>query len=301
MSIGIYSIVNTRNSKMYFGQSVHLEKRIQSHRCALFSKAHRNHHLQSAWNEQEGNGFVFAIVETCSIADLDSKERYYIGQYNADNPAFGYNFTNGGESKHKHSLESRKKMSETHLGKSSGRKGKKATPEQIEKNRITHLGKHQSEETKRKLSEMFKGRLGISHPVSEETRKKISESAKGRKHTEESRKRMCIAQQARNYVPTYETIQKIRQALIGKKQSAGQVKNRSISLTGKKRKNSTSKYIGVCWKERDKRWLSRIRHNFKDVVIGWYKSEIEAAKAYNKKATEIYGNEAKLNRIPENE
>ena len=42
----------------------------------------------------------------------------------------------------------------------------------------------------------------------------------------------------------------------------------------------TSKYIGVCWIERRKRWCSTIRINGKNKQIGYFKEEDEAHKAY---------------------
>lgn len=53
-------------------------------------------------------------------------------------------------------------------------KGKKRTPEQIEKIRQTHLGSKRCEETKQKMKEAWKKRRLI--PVSEETRQKISDA-----------------------------------------------------------------------------------------------------------------------------
>jgi hypothetical protein len=42
----------------------------------------------------------------------------------------------------------------------------------------------------------------------------------------------------------------------------------------------TSKYIGVCWIERRKRWCSTIRINGKNKQIGYFKEEEEAHNAY---------------------
>lgn len=67
--------------------------------------------------------------------------------------------------------------------------------------------------------------------------------------------------------------------------------------------NSSSKYKGVFW-EKGKiykgkqylgKWQAQIKHNYKAIYIGRYDSEIEAAKAYDKKARELYGEFAELN------
>jgi len=50
------------------------------------------------------------------------------------------------------------------------------------------------------------------------------------------------------------------------------------------RKNGSSKFKGVCWNKRDKVWDVRIRYNGRNLYIGSFKSELEAAKAYDSAA-----------------
>jgi len=57
----------------------------------------------------------------------------------------------------------------------------------------------------------------------------------------------------------------------------------------------SSKYKGVDWCKN--RWRSRIKNNYQEIVIGYFTSEREAAKAYNTKAKELFGEYAKLNII----
>jgi hypothetical protein len=71
--------------------------------------------------------------------------------------------------------------------------------------------------------------------------------------------------------------------------------NRNIT----KRKNCTSKYKGVHYSKRDDLYTAYINCNKKRTYIGWFKNEIEAAKAYNKSALELFGEFAKLNIIEE--
>ena len=63
------------------------------------------------------------------------------------------------------------------------------------------------------------------------------------------------------------------------------------------RKGGTSKYKGVCWNRG--RWQTGIQENGKQVNISRHKSEEDAARAYNKRATELFGDFACLNRIGE--
>lgn len=64
--------------------------------------------------------------------------------------------------------------------------------------------------------------------------------------------------------------------------------------------NASSKYFGVYRvKDRDK-WGTYIHHNNKKYSCGYFYDEREAAEAYNKKATELYGDFANLNHFEEN-
>jgi len=58
-------------------------------------------------------------------------------------------------------------------------------------------------------------------------------------------------------------------------------------------KNSTSKYLGVCWHKN--RWYASIMFNRKHIGLGRHKDENDAAIAYNKKAAELFGEFANLN------
>jgi hypothetical protein len=65
----------------------------------------------------------------------------------------------------------------------------------------------------------------------------------------------------------------------------------------RKTNNSTSKYYGVYWNSNRNNWLACISQNYKQYNLGLYKKEIDAAKAYNVKAIELYGELANLNDI----
>lgn len=63
------------------------------------------------------------------------------------------------------------------------------------------------------------------------------------------------------------------------------------------RPNSSSKYLGVLYYKPRQNWLARIRKDHKTTFIGYFKNEVEAAIAYNRKAIELHGEFAKLNVI----
>lgn len=56
-----------------------------------------------------------------------------------------------------------------------------------------------------------------------------------------------------------------------------------------------SQYKGVDWVKQHKRWRARVRVDREEIYLGHFKSEQEAARAYDKKALEIFGEYANIN------
>ena len=122
------------------------------------------------WNE-----FIHEILATnLTKEEAEQMEINLIAEYKSNNPDFGYNISNGGESKGKHSEKSKKKMSIS-VKKSfeDGRRQKILSKIQKEKlkNKENHpmWGKHHSEETKEKIR---MANMGKVH--SKEFKEKIS-------------------------------------------------------------------------------------------------------------------------------
>jgi hypothetical protein len=61
--------------------------------------------------------------------------------------------------------------------------------------------------------------------------------------------------------------------------------------------NSSSIYKGVHWETKRQKWRTQIYFKYHRYYLGYYKSEIEAAVAYNEKAKELFGEYARLNVI----
>lgn len=58
-----------------------------------------------------------------------------------------------------------------------------------------------------------------------------------------------------------------------------------------------SKFIGVFWNKKKRYWYAQIKCNYKRIYIGSAKTENEAANLYNKKAAELFGEFATINKI----
>lgn len=69
------------------------------------------------------------------------------------------------------------------------------------------------------------------------------------------------------------------------------------SFNQKKRKNVTSKYKGVSYSKERNKWVCMITCKYKDYPLGRFKTEQEAAKKYNEKAKELFGEFAYLNEV----
>lgn len=93
----IYKITNQVNGKIYIGLTTEsLQKRWRSHKI---SSRNKNTHLYIAMRKYGVENFTIEVIdETDSFEELGRLERYYINQYNSQDPNFGYNVTAGGES-----------------------------------------------------------------------------------------------------------------------------------------------------------------------------------------------------------
>jgi len=66
-------------------------------------------------------------------------------------------------------------------------------------------------------------------------------------------------------------------------------------------KNNKSGLKGVSWHKIMNKWRAVIQYNGRQLVIGYFLTKEEAATAYDKKATELFGEFAKLNNVVQEE
>jgi predicted GIY-YIG superfamily endonuclease len=178
----IYRAVFKRDGRTYIGQTKDFEKRIETH---LQYREHRHSYFTRQIRKYGVNAFAWDILRNCnSKEEANIWERHYIQKFNSFNKSTGFNLTIGGGGGDTFSGLSKEQKRKWRMEKSRAMKG--------ENNPF--YGRHHSEETKRKLSAILKGRKCL--PFSEEHRRKLSQSSKGNKgalgykHSEESRKFM---------------------------------------------------------------------------------------------------------------
>jgi len=116
---GIYFIKNTKNNKIYVGQSINIFKEwFSAHRPALRYNRHHNPHLQRAWNKYGEGCFEHGLVEECPKNKLDIFEKQYIRELNAHQSLGGYNIAWGGSGVMKNRKHTEITISKMKLSKS---------------------------------------------------------------------------------------------------------------------------------------------------------------------------------------
>lgn len=283
--ICIYCMENKITKKKYIGQTRDYDRRVKHH--LKYYENENNVYLSRSIDKYGIDAFEIYILEKCSIEELNEKEKYYINLYKTTQRDFGYNILEGGNTP------------PSFLGKTHSEETKQKISEKSKGNQHW-LGKSHSEETKQKMSEAQKGKF-----VSESTRKKISQKSMGntkwlgKHHSEESKIKISIAHLGKKQSP--ELVQKRVSKIIGLKRTEEQNESSSRRMQGRRQAVSkTSQYIGVSFRKRDNVWVAQISFRNKKLWIGQYKTEIEAAIHYDKKALELYGNDAKINFPKEN-
>lgn len=71
--------------------------------------------------------------------------------------------------------------------------------------------------------------------------------------------------------------------------------HRCNTANQRKSKNKSSIFKGVTWHKATKKWASQIKKDYHLFHLGLFNNEVEAAKAYDEKAKELFGDFAKTN------
>lgn len=128
----IYKITNMINQKIYIGQTVDFDRRVNEYKSRnpniLMSS---NYAIMQAINHYGVDNFKFEILHTCrSRNELNEKEYYYINLYKSYDPRFGYNSKHNTTDGEKCNNVTREKMSNSHIGlkEKSSTKLKKSKP-----------------------------------------------------------------------------------------------------------------------------------------------------------------------------
>ena len=91
---GIYYIQNTKNGKLYIGQSKRLRERRNRHFYKLRHNKHENPYLQNSFNKYGEEHFSYGVIQYCNESDLDELEIAYMRLFNVKK--HGFNISDGG-------------------------------------------------------------------------------------------------------------------------------------------------------------------------------------------------------------
>ncbi|KKN45703.1 hypothetical protein LCGC14_0680210 [marine sediment metagenome] len=183
-------IINNKNGKRYIGSACHLDSRESKHRTTLARNKHDNSHLQRVWNKYGEDAFDFKVMMYCDPENLILFEQkfmdFYKPEYNLRPKAesnFGMKFSDKARKNMSlahigiiPSKESREKRSKSLMGHPGYWKGKQRSSETKRKISEFHLGKKLTDEHKRKLSDAKRGKRHhfYGKKLSEEHKRKIS-------------------------------------------------------------------------------------------------------------------------------
>lgn len=132
MGSGVYLIRNTVNQKVYVGSAASIKTRWSRHIKQLSTGTHDNLKLQHAWDKYGAAAFEFEVVVHCPKYNLFQFEQATMDAFDAVDS--GYNIARIAGS----SMSGRKHTEATKRLMSEARKGKKQSPEWVEK-RVARL------------------------------------------------------------------------------------------------------------------------------------------------------------------
>lgn len=197
--------------------------------------------LNDAIKKYGEENFKRYVLIYCEEWELDRLEIECIKTFHSHVTDSGYNISFGGDAPMR------------------GRKLSEETIEKISGKNNHGYGKPRSEETRKKISKAQSGEKGnnFGKSIPEETKKKIREALVGRTHSKETRKKIS------DNHPDFS--------------------GENNPNFGKKWENATSNYYGVCYIKCGNYyyWASNVSVNNKTIRIGYYKTELDAALAYD--------------------
>lgn len=241
----IYLIRNLLNGKAYIGKTEKsVSLRFSQHKTQ--SKIGSAYALHAAMRKYGVHNFSIVEIASCESCLLSELETHFIKIHETYAPlGKGYNLTLGGEGQTGlvHSKETRKKLSaitKARLAKNGHpMKGRKMSPEAIEKSRASRKGKvspkkgrkfgPQSQEVIDKRSASLKGRI-----VSTETRTKLSLSNRGQKRSEETKRKLSESHQGKTLPSETKSKMSIAQKARWATMSDSEKNNIASKLRGKK-------------------------------------------------------------------
>ena len=226
----IYKLISP-NKDVYIGKTVSLGFRFYCYKRYCRGGKIGQCIEKYGWDNFEKKILYTTAIEKNIFVELNQKEKYYISLF--DSFHNGLNMTPGGDGggfvNHKHSDETKKKMSCA---------ARNCSNEKRERLRLAGRKRKFTEETRKKMSAIHKGKK-----ISDETKRKMSLAHIGKKHSLEARKKISIGNNRARTNRSEETKEKMieRQKLAWVKRKAEGRDIVSVETREKLRKKSTGK------------------------------------------------------------
>lgn len=119
----IYKLI-APDKRVYIGKATTSYKRIKDHKYEAFAKKDGKWKHNTRWKKAIREfGWENLLVEILEFVpkwtSLDKRERYWIAEYHASDPKYGFNMNEGGAGPTKHTSEAKAKMSAALMGMGS--------------------------------------------------------------------------------------------------------------------------------------------------------------------------------------
>ncbi|AGE59552.1 GIY-YIG catalytic domain-containing endonuclease [Acanthocystis turfacea Chlorella virus OR0704.3] len=196
LDMGYIYIQKFSSGKLYAGQTINLERRMNTYKKL---KGNNKHHTSALKKRIDTMQIAFT---RCPNYLLDTVEIFVIAFFDLANRAKGYNKTTGGRQGYRVSKETRMNISIAKRGKPRSEEVRAKLSESQKGEKGYWFGKTLPEETRVKMSAANSGEncFWFGKTLPEEMRAKISDSLYGEKnpmfgktHTEESRSKMSVS------------------------------------------------------------------------------------------------------------
>lgn len=307
----IYCHTHIESGRRYIGQTKRtMERRWSQHVSQSKKRDGGWSYFANAIRKYGPDAFSHEVLEVChSLEEANEAEEAWINSFSTCDPKFGFNVAKGG-SHTPHPIKNpwdrpgyREKLCNAIKQKWEDPEFRASlmSPESVAKRSAKIKESHARPEVKEKISS------GSRAGMTPEARQKISDARSGRKLSPETCAKISAASTAAQSSPEYKEMVSSRSKTQwqdpnfrkkhseSNKSSDPSVRAKIAASMLKSRRSGSSKFFGVCYHKTYGKWVASISANGKRHHVGTFPDEESAARAYDIKSRELFGDSAVLN------